>query len=212
MKISTNNLIGELVSQLKPIDVVRFKFVDLLKVILTGCLCIFSAVAILGLRLDFHEQVLNINFIIGTFLLLLLAVLSIIAAFSLSIPSIKHQKIYRIPIFVFTLILIFTGYSFLTTSNSLLYLGHGFSCVFEMISIAVLPATFLFYFIRRAATLRRDILGFLVLSSGVAFGLLGVQFICVDSTPMHLLLWHILPSALVMVFGIWISRQVIEKI
>ncbi len=93
-----------------------------------------------------------------------------------------------------------------------MYLGHGFSCVYEMISISILPAAILFYFIRRAAVLKRDIVGILVLLSGISFGLLGVQLTCVDSTPMHVLVWHILPTGIVMAFGVWLSRKLLIKI
>jgi hypothetical protein len=81
-----------------------------------------------------------------------------------------------------------------------------------MISISILPAAILFYFIRRAAVLKRDIVGILVLLSGISFGLLGVQLTCVDSTPMHVLVWHILPTGIVMAFGVWLSRKLLIKI
>lgn len=212
MKKNSENLINELVSDLKPVKLVKFRFIHLAKVIVSGFLCLFSAVAITGLRIDIEAQVLNAKFILDTVLLIFLGLLSIIAAFVLSVPSVKKGNIYLLPGFVFGLILLASGYSFLTTSNPLLYLGHGFACVFEILSISILPATLLFYFVRRAAVLRRDIVGILVLLSGLSFGLLGAQFTCMDSTPMHMLLWHIIPTGVFMSFGIWLSRLILKKI
>jgi hypothetical protein len=144
MKTKSDELIKELVSELKPVQVVNFQFVDLFKVIAVALLCVFAAVMILGLRIDIHDQVLTAKFIFDTALLLILGVLSIMAAFSLSVPSMSTKNIYRLPLFAFGLIMVTTGYSFLTTSNPFLYLGHGFSCVLEMISISILPAAFFF--------------------------------------------------------------------
>jgi hypothetical protein len=54
--------------------------------------------------------------------------------------------------------------------------------------------------------------GILVLMSGISFGLLGAQLTCFDSTPMHILVWHVLPAGIVMVFGVWLSRKLLIKI
>lgn len=212
MKTKFDHLINELVADLKPVQIVRFQFVDLLKVIAAGLLCVFAAITILGLRVDISDQALSAKFAFDTAALLLLGFLSIMAAFSLSVPSLSTKSAYQLPLFVFGLIILATGFSFITTSNPFLYLGHGFSCVYEIIGISLLPAAVLFYFVRRAAVLRRDTVGILVLMSGLSFGLLGTQFTCVDSTPMHLLIWHTVPTVIVMAFGIWLSRRLIKKI
>lgn len=212
MKAKSDQLIKELVADLKPVQIVRFQFVDLLKVIAVGLLCVFAAITILGLRVDISDQALSAKFIFDTVVLLLLGILSIMAAFSLSVPSLSAKGAYRLPLFVIGLILLATGYSFLAASNPFLYSGHGFSCVYEIVGISILPSAVLFYFVRRAAVLRRDIVGILVLMSGVSFGLLGTQFTCIDSTPMHILIWHILPTSIVMAFGVWLSRKFLTKI
>jgi hypothetical protein len=212
MKKNTDHLIKDLVFDLKPVQIVKFHFSDLLKIIVAGLFCVFAAVSILGLRTDINVQTVTTKFVVDTLILLLLAVLSIMAAFSLSVPSMNTRNIFRFPIFVFSLVLITTVYSFLATSNPFLYLGHGFSCVSEMIAISILPAAILFYLVRKAAVIKRDLVGILILMSGVSFGLLGVQLTCADSTPLHILIWHFLPSLVVIIFGIWLSRRLIKKI
>ena len=212
MKFESDNLINQLVADLKPVKVVKFNLSYYFKFFAVGFFCLTAAVLVLGVRSDFEELVVTKKFIIETILLVLLSLLSIMAAFSLSVPSMNFQKIYRIPLAVFGFIILLTGISFMTAEDPFMYWGHGTKCVYEIISISVLPASLLFYFIRRAAVLKRDIVGLLVLLSGVSFGLLGVQLTCVDSTPMHLIFWHLLPAALIMVFGIWLSRKLIKKI
>lgn len=210
--MKTTDLVNDLVRQLKPTRVVKFSFLDLLKVVIAGLFSVFAAVAVLGLRGDIGQQAISVRFALESFWLLALATLSILAAFSLSIPSLQNQKFYKIPLAAFFLFLTSALYSFFISSDPFLYLGHGFSCVSEIISISILPASILFYFIRRAASLRRDLVGTLVFLSGLSFGLLGVQLTCIDGTSLHILLWHILPSIIAMSFGILLSKMILKKI
>jgi len=212
MTKKNENLIKDLVSDLKPLKVVKFNFIDFFKIISVALFCIFAAVSILGLRFDFKAQTLNLKYLFDTFLLLLLGTLSTIAALFLSIPSPNNKNIYKWPFLILLLILGSTGYSFLTTSDPFLYLGHGFTCVYEIISLSILPSAILFFLIRKAAALKRDLIGLLVLISGLSFGLLGTQLTCSDETPLHILFWHILPTFIVMLCGIFIARMFIKKI
>ena len=140
MKKNLDNFIKDLVSDLKPVQIVKFQFTDLLKVFVVGLFCIFAAVAILGLRIDIGDEALTAKFVLDTLILLILGLLSVMAAFSLSVPSLENKNIFRFPFLVFSLVLMATGYSFFTTSSPFLYLGHGFACVSEMIAISILPA------------------------------------------------------------------------
>ncbi len=101
MKTESDRLINELVAELKPVQVVRFQFVDLLKVVAAGLSCVFVAVTILGLRIDIGGQAFTTKFIFDTAILLILGVLSIMAAFSLSVPSLSAKNIYLLPLVAF---------------------------------------------------------------------------------------------------------------
>ncbi|MFN7729803.1 MAG: NrsF family protein [Bdellovibrio sp.] len=212
MSLQTENLIKNLTGQLKPVVVTRFTAVDFLKVLAVGCLCLFSALALLGLRFDLLMQLSSLRFFFENLLLVFLAVISILAAFRLSIPSQESKSMLRLPFFAFFFIGLTTVSSFLTTSEPFLYLGHGFSCVTKMLAIGVLPASVLFYIIRQGASLHRDLTGMMVLVCGVSFGLLGVQWTCPETTPLHLALWHVLPAMVLMVSGIWFARKILTKI
>lgn len=210
--MKTNDLIRQLTSDLRPIKIVKFTPFDVVKVFLVGSLCVLAAIAIFGLRADFSAQVLSIRFVIESVWLLLLGFLSIFAALTLSIPSIKNKKIQNAPLVVFIMILGSTVYSFFTYANPFLYSGHGFFCVYEILAASVLPASLMFYLVRKAAAFKRDVVGVLVLLSGISFGLLSVQLTCVDSTPLHLLLWHMLPTVILVFSGIFLSRKILNKI
>lgn len=212
MSHQSDDLINRLTSDLEPIKVIQFGLKELIKVVFVGLICVFAAVIISGIRTDIREVVITKQFIFHTATLIILCLISILTAFSLSIPSQDIQPFYRRPIFYIVIYILSLLSLFLTTSDPFLYLGHGFTCFIEILSISILPAALLFYFIRRAAALRRDFLGVMVLLSGVSFGLLGVQLTCTDESLIHLFFWHLFPSFLIMGTGIFIARKVFAKI
>lgn len=210
--MKTNDLIESLSSQVKPIKIVKFNATDVIKILMSGLFCILAAIVILGIRADMDELIVSIQFFIEIGLLLALAIASIFAALTLSIPSVETRNIYKYPILIFFLFLALMLYSFFKFSNPFFYFGHGFKCFYEVVLISILPASILFYFVRKAAPIRRDIVGGLVLLSGATFGLLGVQLTCIDSSPLHILFWHITPFLVVTIFGISISKLIFKKI
>lgn len=210
--MKTKDMIESLSLDLKPAKVIKFNFTHFLKVVIVGLLSLVAAVAILGLRADLYEQMLNVRFFIESVWLLILALVSIFSALRLSIPDVNNKKYYKWPAIAFSMLGISTLYSFLSYSNPFLYLKHGFVCIFEILLIGVFPAAVLFYFIRRAAALKRDIVGVLVLMSGTAFGWLGTQLTCSDSTPLHNLFWHFLPFAVISLSGIYLSKKLLKSI
>ncbi len=211
MKENTKNLIQKLVDQLKPVKVVKYSLVDFIKVVMVGLLSVLAAVLILGLRKDFNQQLLSTRFIAENLLLLVLGLAAIYSALSLSIPSIDDKSKMTL-FFTITTFLVLIIFSILTETNPFVYLGHGFSCVSEILAISVLPAAILFFIIRRAASLKRDLIGFCVLVCGISFGLFGAQLTCADSTPLHIIIWHIFPSILIMVAGVFIAKIILKKV
>ncbi|MBY0452588.1 MAG: NrsF family protein, partial [Bdellovibrionaceae bacterium] len=199
-------------SNLMPARVVKFTFFDVAKVLLAGVLSLVAAVALLGFRADLSGQIFTFRFFIECLGLLALALVSIYAALRLSVPDLDNKKFYKWPIFAFSILAILTGYSFVAYSNPFLYLGHGFVCLSEILLIGLAPAAILFFLIRRAAALKRDIVGALVLMAGAAFGWFGTQLTCADTTPLHNLFWHFIPFIFISVAGIYISNKILRKI
>ena len=105
MKNDTDHLIKQLTFQLNPVKTVKFHITDIIKVVAVGFFCVFAAIANLGLRVDIGGQVLTTKFVFETAVLLLLSLFSIMAAFSLSVPSMNSRKTYQRPLFVFLLML-----------------------------------------------------------------------------------------------------------
>lgn len=212
MKMKTEVLIQDLAAGLKPVETIRFSFLDFFKIFSVGILCVLLALGVFGLRNDFSQQIQSLHFWVDLLLILMSAVLTILVAFKLSIPSLENQKLYFLPFTVFFLILISTGTLFLTDEHASHYSGHGLACVAEILAMTAIPSAILFYFVRKAAVIQREIVGVLVILAGLSFGLLAVQLTCADATPLHLLLWHLLPSVIVAGCGFYFAKRAIKKI
>lgn len=205
-------LIQQLSADLKKVKVVKFNKVDTLKFILVGLFCVLAVVALAGIRKDFNEVSFTARYWVETILLSVLALASVVTSLALSIPGLESKKIWLFPFLTFGLLIMVSIYSLLQYSNSTFVIGNGFSCAYTIILTAIVPASFMFWQIRKAATLKRDLVGVLVVISGLSFGMLSVQASCSSSSPIHMFFWHVLPALLLAFVGILIGRKVIEKI
>jgi len=97
-------------------------------------------------------------------------------------------------------------------SSGAQYFNLGFTCLSDIILTSLPTSAVLFFLIRKAAPLKRDKVGFLVLLSGAAYAALGVHFTCIDDSPLHIVMWHLLPVVIVAVIGIFLGRRVLRKI
>jgi hypothetical protein len=210
--LKTTDLINQLTSELKPVQKVKFTYFDQLKIILFGFFSVTLAVLILGFRQDISDQVLVFKYVFETIALLLLTILSTLAAFSLSVPNKDSKNIYKYPFAALVGFLLFFAYAFITSHESVVYSGHKSLCAFEILIIGAFPSTLLFFALKKAAILNRNLVGFLILLTGTSFGLLATQLTCIDDTPLHILVWHILPATVILLLSIISSKKLFKKI
>lgn len=210
--MKTNELIQNLSKSNTPVKVVRFNYLDLLKVFGVGILCIGSMVSILGLRTDISDKTVSVSFIFESLILLTLGILSSASAFTLSIPGNETRKTLMLPLVTLALWLALTAYSFIMYGASIFFIGFGFSCALDVFLISLPPASVLFFLIRKAAPLKRERVGFLVLLAGASYGAFGVGLTCVDDSPIHILIWHLIPSLAIAGAGIFIGKKLLNKI
>jgi hypothetical protein len=208
--MKTDDLIDNLTKDHKKVEVVVFNSWTIFKLSLSILFSVGAAVAILGLRFDIQSQLHRTHFLVESLVLLVLAVLSCASALLLSIPGQQTKVLRRLPIltlFAWLGLLIYAA-----TRYPYLPAGWGFACVADIVGLSIVPAGLLFYFIRKAAPLKRDRIGFLILLSAASYGAFGTQLICYISSPLHLLVWHLLPTVLIAFLGIYLGRRFIIKI
>lgn len=212
MSSHTERLISELASSLKPVHRYQVRARYGFTAFAVGLICVGGAVGILGFREDLQDQIASAPFMLETFLFLFVSLLASFGALFLTAPSNKNKRMAWLPVLALGLILAMSALSFLISTGPFVYFGHGLSCVFKVLAVGLLPSTFLFFRARRGAVLNRPLVGVLILMSGTSFGLLGVQLTCFDSSPLHTLIWHLLPAIFFVSIGAWLGLRVIQKI
>jgi hypothetical protein len=210
--LKTTDLIQKLSASNTSVHVVRLGGIEILKVVGVAGLCILAAVSVLGLREDFFDSLNSIFFIFESLVLLAVGILASASALTLSIPGRESRKTFLLPLVTLAIWVGLTGYSFLKYGQSPLLFKFGFACLSDIVLASLPPSALLFFLIRRAAPLKRDKVGFLILLSGAAYAALGVQLTCIDDSPVHVLLWHLLPVVVVAGLGIFVGKRVLHKI
>ena len=195
-----------------PVRVVRLGYIELLKVLAVAALCLVSTISILGLRNDILTRVASFSFIFESIALLFLGILASTSAFALSVPGHESRRTLILPLITLSGWAAITTYSFITSTQSAFFIGFGFACALDIILISLPTASILFFLIRKAAPLKREKIGFLVLLSGAAYGAFGVSLTCIDDSPVHILFWHLVPTLIIAGIGIFFGKKLLNKI
>jgi hypothetical protein len=79
-------------------------------------------------------------------------------------------------------------------------------CLIEIVGLSLIPAWALLTMLRRAAPLQRAWAGALATLAAVALGAAATQFLCPLDDPAHQLVGHVLPVAVLVMFGALVGR------
>ncbi|RMG39161.1 MAG: DUF1109 domain-containing protein [Candidatus Dadabacteria bacterium] len=191
---------GEAVKPVAP-PLTRFLFW-----ILSALVLIICGILIIGPRTDLSLIINSKRFILETFLLAVLVVLSGATALSLSIPDESYGRL-RIVLPTITLagwltiITYHLGCNCYVAGYSALNPGPGLRCTAGILMIGIIPGIILFFLIKRAAPVNLRLVGFFSFLSLLAVGALALQFICDNPNPAHVLVWHVLPVVTIAILG-----------
>ncbi|MBI2605071.1 MAG: DUF1109 family protein [Deltaproteobacteria bacterium] len=207
--MKTEKLIEELVLASKPVKRLDSPVSRFSRWLLFSISCVTAATLLCGLRSDLSLAIGRAGFSLQAVSALGLAVLSALSAFILSVPDRKRLWLWAIPLITLVLWFGAIGREFLVAEN--VQGGIGFSCARDIVLFALLPGMLLFWMLRRAAALEPGRVGVLAALAVAALGAAGIQFICMNDDPLHALLWHWLPVALVGGAGFAIGRVMLGK-
>lgn len=205
--MKTEVLIRELAKHSSPVKRIGDPVIRFYCWAVVAGVCVTIGVAVLGLRQDLSFIWQNPKFLLQVALTLVLGTVSGRAAFVLSVPHQARRSWVLFSVFVSLLCLIWavilTVMLFLSGSGQA---GPGVSCLRDIVVIGVAPGFLLFCMLRKAAPLQIGTVGFLAAMAMAALGALGTQLVCRNDGPLHILLWHYVPTLVVGVFGILLGQ------
>ena len=208
--MKSEQLIQNLSRNLQAVKPFKYTIKDYMIVLSVSFFSVLFGLAVSGIRADLQNVALAPAFVIQSTVLLLLAVLSTVAAMQISIPSLKKPVSQNI--IIGTLVFWAATLIYLLFNSNSPFAGWGFSCAAEILANSLAPTVVIFYMIRKAATLNRFSAGWLTLTAGAAFGAIATQFSCSSMDAFHVLVWHALPVVVIGLFGIVIGKKILKEV
>lgn len=176
---------------------------------LVSSVSVFIGVLWVGPRFDVTVQLQNPRFLAEAITILVLSILSGVSALVYSVPETRIHSLYkRLPVFTLGVWVLVLGAAVLR----LLFIQGswavmpGWMCARTIFLMGIVPASFLFWMVKQAAPTHLGWSGSLCALAGASFAAFGVQFCCLAGEPIHVLLWHVLPVALLTVLGLRVGR------
>ena len=210
----TEDLIQELVSEVRPVERLRPVAARLLAWVVLAALSFGVVLFLMGVRRDLGDGADQADFAFEAALLIMTAMSAAIGALVISIPGAERSPMVRWAPVIAALA------SVLWAAGELVYaaavgaptgrLTFAWHCVYKTASVGAIPGIALFLMVRRGAPLRAAWAGLLAVLATAAVGVLGANVICPNDRPLHMLLWHVAPlmlfAGLGAALGAWLLK------
>lgn len=164
-----------------------------------------------GLRPDlmqkFHEPwfVAEIAALLGIF-----ATTSLSAAI-LAFPDLHQmRRVVFLPVLMFALFILTIFLSWHADSPPAPLPEHSFECTLDISLFALLPAVWIFYSMRKFASIHYQWAGSIALLSAFSIGALWLRLHEQNDSILHLIQWHYLPMVVCGVLGLWLGKVVLK--
>jgi hypothetical protein len=168
-------------------------------------------VILIGPRGDVSTAISQPTFVALAVATLGTALLSAAGAFVLSVPGVERSPLQRAASLVAGGVWALVLVVLLTTGGDpvqrVLALPFHWACLIEIVGLSIVPGWALFAMLRRAAPLRRAWSAALATLAAVALAAVATQIICPVDDPAHQLVGHVLPVALLTVWGAIAGRR-----
>ena len=202
--MTTEFLIHKLASDLPPVRPLGRPVTRLAQwVLITAVLTCFS-VFLSGSRPDIAAALFQPAFLLRTLLMLGIGAAAAFAALSFSIPGSTEKWPVVASIVGVTLFLGLLAF-WLVSDNSFVP-GPGKLCLRNVLGVGIVTGAILCVMLRRAAPIKAGLVGLFASLGAASLANVGTQFICRHESPAHLLVWHIIPVAVLCGAGILAGR------
>lgn len=169
------------------------------------------SLAFSGLRPDLLEKFHNKWFLAEIVVLCGIFIVTSISAALLAFPDL-HQKrnLALAPAWMFTLFLLTMFLAWRADSPPTPLPVHSFECTLGITLMALLPALWTFYSMRKYASTHNRLAGSVALLSAFSVGALWLRLHEVNDSIVHVIQWHYLPMLAIGIIGLWLGQRVLR--
>jgi hypothetical protein len=180
---------------------------------LTGAAVIYLAISFSfsGLRPDWLEQLHRFSFVAEIITLTGIFFFTSLSVALLGFPDqFQKRKLAMAPIWIFVLFLIVIFFAAQADNPPAPLPLHSFQCTLSITLMAVLPAVWTFYFLRRYASTHYRLAGIFATLSAFSVGALWLRFYEATDSISHVVEWHYLPMLAVSFVGYWLGKRLLN--
>jgi hypothetical protein len=210
-KINTENLIADLVKE-KLDKKIYFPEKYFVKWLFLTLIYFFVISSIFGIRSDLLTKLKDFRYLIELLSIILITITSLFSCCYLALPDNSQKKyILYLPIIAFTIFVINIIFISLTDQN-LIPINHsnGLKCVVCITASSVVPATFLFYEIKKAAPTKLYLIGFYVIFYATSLCAFALRLENSESSIYQTIIYHYLPIVVYSFLGGLISKKILK--
>ena len=179
----------------------------------TGAGAAYLAVTLLasGLRPDLAHALQNPLYVTELVALLLIFLSTAFSASLLAFPDL-HQKpaLAYAPVALFALFALLMLVAWHADNPPAPLPVHSWQCTLSISLVALLPAGWTFYAMRRYASTHARFAGSIAILSAFSIGALWLRLHEVNDSIHHVLLWHYLPMLAAGLIGAWLGRSLLR--
>jgi hypothetical protein len=180
---------------------------------LTGAAVIYLAVSLSlsGLRPDWPEKFHSLWFVSEVVALTGIFFFTSLSAALLGFPDqYQKRKLVMAPIWMFVLFLMVLFFATQADNPPSPLPLHSFQCTLGITLMAVLPAVWTFYAMRRYASTHYRLAGIFAILSAFSVGALWLRLHEATDSISHVVEWHYLPMLAISIVGFWLGKRLLK--
>ncbi len=208
---SIDELVTRLAQDATAITPAPHPFLLSLKLIGLAALYLIVSLAFSGLRPDWAVKFHSVWFVAEVVALLGIFCVTSLSAALLGFPD-QYQKRNMVlaPIWMFVLFLLILVLALRAESPATPLPVHSFECTFSISLMALVPAVWTFYVMRKFASTHYRLAGSVALLSAFSVGALWLRLHEATDSVAHVIEWHYLPMSVIGIIGLWLGKRLLK--
>ncbi|MFA5825632.1 MAG: DUF1109 domain-containing protein [Gallionellaceae bacterium] len=206
-----DDLVAKLVQDAGAVKPVPHPFMLSLQWMGIAAIYLALSLALSGLRPDLLERLHSLWFAAEIIALLGLFIVTSLSAALLAFPDLHQKRILALaPTWIFALFLLILFFAWRADSPPAPLPVHSFECTLGIMLMALLPAGWTFYSLRKYASTHYRLAGSVALLSAFSVGALWLRLHEATDSIAHVIAWHYLPMLAIGIIGLWLGKRLLK--